>query len=382
MPWKEATKVSEREELVSKWNSGHYSITELAERFGVSRPTVYLWLKRSSGRGPEVLLDRRSVPGSCPHQTSPEIARRIVEEKRQHTDWGPAKIIDYLRNAERQVHWPAASTAGRILEGEGLVAKRRRRRHSQIVHVGVVNPSESGQMMTTDHKGQFRMGDGNYCYPVTIADPVSRYLYAVDGAVSTAMEPVLAAFERVFCEHGVPEFIASDNGGPFCCSRALAGLSRLSVWWVKQGITPLRIHKGCPWENGIHERMHKTLKRATARPPSRTMTEQQKRFDAFRAEFNLIRPHQSLEGKTPAEHLRPCRRPYVPRPAEPEYPGHYEVRRVRSNGEIKWQGALRFLSESLAGERVGLEEVDDGIWNIVFAHIELGRFDERTKSIS
>lgn len=383
MPWKEATKVGEREDLVRKWESGHYSVVELAGQFGVSRPTVYLWLERHRAGGTEALVDRPSMPKSCPHRTPPEVAERIVEEKRQHLDWGPEKIITHLRRIEPEGCWPAASTAGGILDAAGLVARRRRRRRQsqQIPHVGVLNAQESGEMMTVDHKGQFRMGDGNYCYAVTIADPVSRFLYAVDGAGSTAMEPVMASFIRVFSDHGVPRFIASDNGGPFCCSRALAGLSRLSVWWIRQGVTPLRIHKGCPWENGIHERMHRTLKQATARPPARNLTEQQKSFDSFRAEFNHLRPHESLAGETPADHLRPCSRPYLPRPAEPEYPGHYEVRRVRTNGEIKWQGTLLFLSESLAGQRIGLEEVDDGVWSIVYAHIELGRLDERTKSI-
>lgn len=235
--------------------------------------------------------------------------------------------------------------------------------------------------MTVDHKGQFRLGDGGYCFPVTINDPVSRYSYAIRGTSSTTYGPVKKAFEQVFERHGVPDFIGSDNGTPFCCSRALGGLSALSVWWIKLGITPMRIHPGCPWENGVHERMHKTLKAETARPPARNQREQQKRFDAFRKEFNTVRPHAGLEGRRPAELLRACRRPYPRRVPPVEYLAHYETRSVRLRGLIKWQGRLLFLSKSLIGEPVGLVEIDDGIWSIYFGMIELGRYDERTREI-
>ena len=237
-------------------------------------------------------------------------------------------------------------------------------------------------MMTIDHKGQFRLGNGEYCYPLTMNDPVSRFVYAIDGSPSTSHDNAKPAMEAVFIEYGVPLYVGSDNGGPFCCTRALAGLSRLSVWWIRLGITPIRIHPGCPWENGIHERMHKTLKASTTRPPAWTMRAQQVRFDAFRREFNTERPHEALNGGLPVDHLQPCSRSYPKKLPPIEYAGHLETRHVRSSGEIKWQGERLFISEALVGEWVGLEEIDNGIWSLRFAHVELGRYDERTKSIS
>jgi len=226
------------------------------------------------------------------------------------------------------------------------------------------------------------MGNGRYVFPVTINDPVSRYIYAIDGATSTSEREARLCFERVFREHGVPLSIGSDNGGPFSCSRALAGLSRLSAWWIKLGITPVRIHRGCPWENGVHERMHKTLKAETARPPEANMRRQQKRFDEFRSEFNHVRPHDSLDGRRPAERLKRCPKPYPGANPIVEYPGHFETRSVHSGGVIKWEGSLVFLSETLSGERVGLVEIDDGIWSVFFNPIELGRFDQRSRRIN
>jgi transposase InsO family protein len=381
MPWKEATKVSERGELIQKWKSGHYGVSELAEGFGISRPTVYEWIARYEKEGEAGLKDRPSTPGRCPHQTTPEIAQQIISTKRKYPNWGPAKLIDLLRIEQPQIAWPAASTAGTILDREGLVRHRQKRRKSVFANARRLEAAESGQMMTVDHKGQFRMGNGKYCFPLTITDPVSRFIYAVDAKQSTSSREARQTFEAVFEEHGVPKLIGSDNGTPFSCSQALAGLSSMAVWWIKLGITPVRIHPGCPWENGIHERMHKTLKAETTRPPRANAREQQKRFDAFRVEFNTVRPHEGINGQRPAELLKHCTTPYQRRIGAVEYPGHYETRVVRPNGEIRWKGHLLFVSQTLSRERVGLFEIADGVWSLCFSTVELGRYDERTRTI-
>lgn len=383
MPWKEATKMSERRELITKWASGLYKVTDLAEEFGVSRPTVYEWIRRyDQGGGESALSDRRSVPGSCPHRTPEVIAKEIVKAKRQHPFWGPAKLINLLRLDHPEIAWPSASTAGAILDREGLVTHRPHRRRGVVLNAGALKATESGEMMTADHKGQFRLGNTRYTFPVTINDPVSRFIYSIEGKTSTSYREARPAFERVFRQHGVPHFMGSDNGGPFSCSQALAGLSLLSVWWIKLGITPVRIHPGCPWENGVHERMHKTLKAETARPPARNAREQQKRFDSFRTEFNTVRPHDGIGGRRPIELLKRCQRPYPRRLVEHDYAGHYETRSVRPTGEIRWKGGFVFLSQTLAGERVGMVELADGVWGVSFHHIELGRYDERTRHIT
>jgi transposase InsO family protein len=381
MPWKEVTKMSERRELIRKWTSGLYKVAELAEEFGVSRPTIYQWIHRFEEEGEAGLIDRPSIPGSCPHRTSEAIAARIVDAKHDHPLWGPSKLIKVLRRADSTVAWPAPSTAGEILERAGLVKPRLKQRRASVLHAQTLRANDSGEMMTADHKGQIRLGDKSYTFPVTINDPVSRFIYAIEGKTSTSYQNARPVFERVFREHGVPLFIGSDNGGPFSCSQALAGLSRLAVWWIELGITPVRIHPGCPWENGVHERMHKTLKDETCRPPSENAREQQKRFDTFRVEFNTVRPHDGIDGFAPIERLKRCPRSYSPRSSEVVYPGHYETRVVRPTGEIRWKNSLLFLSQTLTKKRVGLTEIADGVWSVYFNHIELGRYDQRTKRI-
>lgn len=382
MPFRETTRMDQRRELLEKWKSKKYSIKELAEQYEVSRPTVYTWIARYEESGDAGLIDRPPIPRSCPHRTRAEIAEAIIGVKRAHPTWGPAKVIDLLAIEQPTIGWPAASTAGAILGAAGLVRRRSTTRTPKInVTRGPIEATESGEMMTADHKGQFRMGNGRYVFPVTINDPVSRFIYAIDAVTSTSEQEARPSFERVFREHGVPLFIGSDNGGPFSCSQALAGLSRLAVWWIKLGITPVRIHPGCPWENGVHERMHKTLKAETARPPQANIRKQQARFDEFRAEFNCVRPHESLDGRRPAERLKSSPRSYPGANPGVEYPAHFETRSVRRGGVIKWQGTLLFVSETLVGERIGLVEIDDGVWSVFFNHIELGRYDQRSRRI-
>lgn len=381
MPWREATKMDERRKLIEKWQSRLYTITELADQAGVSRPTVYSLIARYQAEGEAGLQDRPPMPKTFPRQTEETIANRIIEAKLAYPKWGPAKLIPYLRKLEPTVAWPAPSTAAGILDAHGLVKhKRKRRRSGSRTGQRLIAP-ESGQMLTTDHMGWIRTRDGRPCYPLTIGDPVSRYIYAIAALSSTSAEEAKPIFTRVFQEYGLPDFIGSDNGCPFS-SNALGGLSRLVVWWIRLGVKPVRIPPGCPWDNGRHERMHKTLRGETARPPAENREEQQHGFDRFRVVFNTIRPHESLDNRTPAELLAPCPRPFPERLPELEYPGYYEIRRVRPHGQIKWKGGLLFLSETLEGETVGLEEIDDGIWIIHFGAVELARLDERNQSIT
>jgi len=382
MPWSGMSVMDQRAVMLRKWESGLYSPTELAAEFGVSRPTVYKWIARYVESGGADLNDRPPIPGSCPHRTEPALVDQIIAAKQKYPLWGPAKLIDYLMLEQPEIHWPAPSTAGRFLDHQGLVEKRQRRRNSMVRrYVGKVEASESGEMMTADHKGQIRLRNRTYSYPVTICDPVSKFTYAIDGKTSTSYDEAREAFEKVFKKYGLPIFLLTDNGSPFSCSRSLGALSKLAVWWIRLGITPLTIHPGCPWENGSHERMHKDLKAATTRPPSDSMREQQIRFDRFRREFNTERPHRSLGGRRPVDVLKPCKRSFPSRLAPIEYPGHYETRAVLSKGFIKWRGLPLFVGNSLVSQRVGLVETDEGIWTLFFSTVELGRFDERTRRI-
>jgi hypothetical protein len=236
--------------------------------------------------------------------------------------------------------------------------------------------SEANAVWTADFKGQFKTGDGRYCYPLTVADGFSRFLLACQGLAGTLHEPTRRVFERLFKEFGLPAAIRSDNGVPFA-SEALGRLSRLSVWWIKLGIRPELIEPASPQQNGAHERMHRTLKASTARPAAATPAAQQRRFGAFRREYNELRPHEALGQKPPASLYQPSARPYPPEEPSIQYPGHFEVRRVSRNGGIRWHKGWLNVSSVLAEEQVGLEEVDDGIWSLFFGGLFLARFDER-----
>jgi transposase InsO family protein len=272
--------------------------------------------------------------------------------------------------------WPAASTAGDILRRHGLVRPRRRRR--PIDHPGkpTTSAQASNELWTADFKGEFRVGDGTYCYPLTVADSWSRYLLGCRALPSTAHDGVQPVFERLFRDFGLPAAIRTDNGSPFA-STALGRLSRLSVWWLKLGIRPELIEPASPQQNGSHERMHKTLKDETTRPPERTLRVQQRRFEFFRWEYNEQHPHEALGMIPPSRLYEPSPRPYPRRLAPIEYPAHYQVRRVARNGGVRWKTRWLNVSSVLVEEHVGFEEIADGIWSLYFGPLLLGRFDER-----
>jgi len=231
-----------------------------------------------------------------------------------------------------------------------------------------------------DFKGQFRTGDGKVVYPLTVEDAHSRYLLCCQGLKGTGGTGVKGRMERVFREYGLPETIRSDNGAPFA-SVGLGGLSQLSVWWVKLGILPERIEPGHPEQNGRLERLHRTLKGEVASPPRRNRRAQQRAFDQFRWQYNQERPHEALGQQAPVRHYQPSRREYPDRISSPEYPSGVQVRRVRSNGQIKWQGARIYLSETLAGEPVGLMPQDDRYLGIRFGFLEIGQLDGYTRRV-
>lgn len=378
MPWEETTPMEERFRFVEDFESALYSVTELCERYGISRKTGYKWLNRYGVEGEAGLRDRSRAPRRSPSQTAACVVEPLLALRRKHPTWGPRKLLAFLAKGNPQEAWPSASTAGAILKRHGLVQERRRSRSRSPVERGrLTQATAPNQVWACDFKGQFRTADGQLCYPLTVTDSYSRYLLGVEGLVSVGEPYSWPVFERLFRFYGLPQVIRSDNGSPFA-SRGLAGLTRLSVRWLKLGIKPERIKPGHPEQNGSHERMHRDLKRETVRPPAANKAAQQARFDEFRQIRNQDRPHEALGQKTPAELYSTSPRPYPSKLIEPPcYPGHFEVRYVRPAGEIKFRGRYLFLGEALRGEHVGLEEFDDGRWSLYFADFLLGRFDER-----
>lgn len=376
MAWSETSPMKERVLFIDDLENNLYSMTELCEMYGISRKTGYKWAERYVEEGVEGLRDRSRAPLSCPHRTEERVVEALLAARRRHPLWGPRKLLAYLSRRQLEWAWPAASTAGDILRRAGLVEPRRRRRRRSPAGRPKVEVRSPNDVWTIDFKGEFRTGDRRYCYPLTVADWCSRYVLGCKALLSTDTASAQPALESRFRKYGLPRAILSDNGSPFS-SQAICGLSRLSVWWIKLGIEALLIQPGHPEQNGIHERMHRTLKAETARPPAGDLAAQQQRFDAFLDLFNEERPHEALGQRPPAELYEESPRAYPERLEEIEYPGHFEVRRVQSRGEISWRGLRPFVSEVLTGEPVGLEEVDDGVWSLYFGPRLLARFDER-----
>lgn len=380
MPWSLQTPISQRQDFVEDAVRGLYSMTELCARYSISRRVGYKWLARYEAEGLPGLTDRSRRPRHSPHQLEPYIAELLVITRRAHPTWGPRKILAYLERRYPRSHWPAASTAGALFKAHGLVHGRRRRRplgHPGRPTTPMLAPND---VWTADFKGHFPTRDGVRCYPLTIVDGYSRYLLAcqaLPGQTYVASRPV---FEQLFREAGLPERIRTDNGTPFATT-ALCRLSELSVWWLKLGIQPELIEPAHPEQNGRHERIHRTLKADTARPPAATRAAQQRRFTVFRREYNTERPHEALANATPASVYRPSPRLYPPRLPVIEYPGHFRVLYVSRNGGIRFGARWLNVSHLLIEEYVGLEEIDDGVWNVYFGSFLLGRFDERDRHI-
>jgi len=372
MPWRSVTPMDERFRFVVDAEREEVSLAELCRVYGISRKTGYKWVKRYQADGLEGLRERSRRPQSSPHRTGSEWVERIIGARLRHPHWGPKKLRVLLADRHGPEGLPAASTIGSILDRAGLVRPRRRRRRSGRPLVGGLREARSpNEIWAVDYKGWFPTGDGRRCDPLTVSDLYSRYVLAVRVVPDQSYERAREAFTRLFRSYGMPGVIRSDNGGPFASTSA-AGLSRLSVWWLLLGIQPEFIQLGHPEQNGIHERMHRTLKRETCMPPARTSRGQQCRFTRWRREFNEERPHEALDMACPADRYRPSSRRYTGRLQEPTYPPSYIVRRVRSNGEIKWQGRKRFISEVLVGLPVGLLPTEPERSIVYFGQVPLG----------
>ena len=366
--------MKERQRLVQAHSTGRYTISELAESFGVSRKTAHKWLTRYAQHGPAGLEDRPRAAHSHPNATPEVVRAAIIREKRAHPTWGPLKLLPSRQDpAQVAAAWPAPSTRGAILARAGLTQLRRRRRRVPPATRPFSACDGPNAVWCADFKGWFRTTDGQRCDPLTVSDAYSRMLLCCQALPRTDYTHSRPVLEAVFREHGLPDVIRTDNGPPFASSAA-SGLSRLAVWWLKLGILPERIQPGHPEQNGRHERMHLTLKQDCCRPPAASITAQQQRFDAFRQSFNCERPHQALALQPPASCYRPSARPYPARLEDPSYPPGAAIRRVRSNGEVRWKGNLVFISEALIAEAVAITETLVG-YEVHFGPVLLGRLD-------
>lgn len=375
MPWKEISAMDQKIRLIGDYLDRNYNITQLSEIYEVSRNTVYKWIKRYKQGGIEGLTAKTTVPLRHPNATSLDIAREIVTLKLKHPSWGPKKVVYWLKQHQPDRRWPAISTAGHILKQAGLVRPRKKRSRTPPYTEPFQECLGPNLVWSADYKGQFKTGDGQLCYPLTVTDNYSRYLLGCQALRHPNYNGSKPVFEAIFKKYGLPAVIRTDNGTPFA-STGLGGLSKLSVWFIKLGIKPERIRAGHPQENGRHERMHRSLKAATAKPARGNQREQQKAFNVFIPEFNNERPHEALGMRTPASCHKPSLRSYPERLPEITYHGNYLARQVRHNGEIKWKGEKVYVSEALAGEPVALKQKGEHLWEIYYSTYLLGILDE------
>jgi transposase InsO family protein len=374
--------MEERVKFIMEVLDSTYSMAELCNYYGISRKTGYKWLDRYQQGGIEALHNRSRKPHSHPHEISHQVKESILAIKKRFPKWGAPKIKSRLE----RIHptwssYPAISTIGLFLHKQGLTHPRKHRRKATPTELPLTSGRYNNQVWCADFKGHFRTGDGNRCNPLTISDYSSRYLLCCRHLDRMSYKLSRMRFERVFREYGLPEVIRTDNGAPFA-SRGLGGLSRLSYWWIRLGIHPERIEPGHPEQNGRHERMHKTLKDHTARPPAKTLTQQQKRFNEFCVEYNEHRPHEALEMRTPSEYYCGSIRKFPSRLPQVRYPDHMQIRRIYLHGDILYLGKRVFVTESLRGEYVGVEQIDEDTSWLWYCDYLLGCIDHRKWQIS
>jgi transposase InsO family protein len=379
MPWRELSSVKQRADLVREYESGLFTMTELAAQYGISRKTAYKWVAAYAAQGLAGLPDRSRRPHHSPHATAPEVLAILLRLRQRHPRWGAKKLLTVAARRAPTTAWPCPSTVAAHFKAQGLITPRRRRQPPLVVRSTRAPITRANEVWTTDYKGEFRTGDGRYCYPLTLRDGFSRFVLRCDALTAHTLAVTRPRFERAFAEYGLPERIRSDNGPPFG-GPGLGRLSALAVWWLRLGIVPERIDPGHPEQNGSHEQFHAVLKADTTRPPASTAAAQQGRFRRFCREYNHERPHEALHQTVPATHYQPSARPFPRRLPPLDYPGHAEIRRVDQNGYVSWRRPL-FVSAALADEAIAFEEVDEGIWTVTFATVVLGRFDERQHRI-
>ena len=380
LPWKQTSPEREQIQFIERWKRGEVSFVALCGQFGISRKTGYKRVHRFRSYSWEGLGDLSRAPRRRPNRTPLAVAERLIEARLAHPTWGPKKLVAWLRAAEPNGSWPAPSTAGDILDHAGLVRRRKRRRHAAPWSEPFAAAESPNDVWSIDLKGWFRTGDGTRIDPLTVQAAASRYLLVCDGLPQPNRREARRVLERAFREYGLPLSIRSDNGPPFA-SVGLGSLSQLAIWWVKLGIVPERIEPGHPEQNGRLERLHRTLKAETASPPQATRRRQQRAFDTFRRDYNTERPHEALGQQPPARHYQPSDRFYPSQVSAPEYEVGVTVRRVRTNGQIKWKGDTIYLSEALRGEPVGLVPQDDRFWTIWFGPLSIGLLDDHARTI-
>lgn len=372
MPWSVTSSMELKTQFLHDYLRHALSLTDLCERYNISRKTAYKWIHRCEQEGKAGLTDRSRRPQHSPRQTPAAQRAAILEARRRHPTWGADKLLALLRQSEPTTVWPSRWTVCDLLQRAGLVRHRVQRRKPGHPGKPTLQATAPNERWCVDFKGQFLTRDGKYCYPLTITDRYSRYLLACHAMPRISTAETQSVFAALFQRYGLPQAIRSDNGVPFA-SQALGRLSKLSVWWLQLGIQPDLIQPGKPQQNGQHERMHRVLKAETTQPVGAHLKEQQVLFDAFLQEYNEVRPHQGIGLQTPATLYRPSGRPLPTLLPTFTYPAHFVTRLVSKNGGLRWNNHWVAVTTTCAGLHVGLEEITHNEWDVWLGPKKLGR---------
>lgn len=374
MAWNEVNKMEQRRAFIRDLEAGYSSFSELCREFGISRETGYKWKKRYEEEGLSGLNDRSSRPKNFRDPVPGEAVIDIIQVRIEHPTWGGTKIRKYLKHQGYPHTIPCGRTIDRLLKRAGLVRSKSRYRRRIFRKEEIIKPTRPNMVWTVDFKGWWKTLDGRRCEPLTIRDEYSKFILSIQALPGTTQKPVIEAFETTFEKYGLPDVIRSDNGVPFSCTRSLHGLTKLSAWWFKLGITPNRIPPASPQHNGGHERMHGDIKRELQINPAANLKREQKRFDAWRQEFNHIRPHQSLNDYPPSTVYKRSRRIYQPA-VEYIYPAGFEYRKVCADGQIFWKNKRVLVTKALTGEYLGIDTLDTETHKVWFRDFYVGLID-------
>ena len=374
MPWQEVKPMDQKLLFIADHLRKTANFSDLCLDFGISRKTGYKWIARYQQLGLEGLKDQSRCPKQHPLRTPFAVRKAIIELRSGHRDPPGPKKIRVLLEQNGSSHIPSNTTIYNILRKEGLIRPQRRRKRTPVGRQPFAVVHNPNDVWSADFKGQFKTKDGSWCYPLTVMDHQSRYLLACQNLAGTRLIPTKDEFESLFREYGLPWRIRTDNGVPFA-SNSPGGLSQLSKWWIRLGIYPERIEPGKPQQNGRHERMHRTLKRSVVVPPAQTPELQQQEFDAFCYQYNNERPHEGIGQRTPASIYQPSSRSMPDKLAELEYPRYYQINLVHHSGIIHHRGHRVYIAGLLKGEKVGVEEVSNDVWDVYFGPLRLGSFD-------
>lgn len=379
MPWKETTMSIEKRKFIALYETGKFTMSSLCEDFGISRPTGYKILKSYEQHGEASFDGLSKAHLSHPFQTPEPIVEALLGLRKKHRNWGARKLRFLLAEKLGEDVVPSETTVNHILKKHGLI-KPRKRKLSRISNIDpLFDPEKPNEIWSVDFKGKFRMKNGQYCHPLTMADSKSRFVFAVEALEYPSAELSIPVYERVFREYGLPDMMHSDNGSPFGSVLALRRMTRMSVWLMELGITPVYSDPGRPTQNGRHERMHRDLKADCTRPAGNGLAHQQRMFDVFRDEYNTVRPHEALDMARPAAVHTASPRIYNGRIEGWDYDRELDTRMVSANGAIRWSAnQWVMISTALCGKYIGLKEVEEGIWELYYRHVLLGYFSEST----